>query len=341
MEYIISVIVPVYQCQTTLSASVHSVLDCPDERIQLILVDDGSEDDSLQLCRQFQAQDDRVMVIHQENHGVSSARNKGIETATGRYLLFLDADDQMIPQAWELILRHAEEGQQDFIGYSYTSVFPNGKMIYQPFPLDGANHTEQYEKIIQMLFYTPFLCMCWGNLFLREIVEKFHIRFPISVHLGEDYIFVMDFLSKTVSVVLVNQPVLLYFQNHSGAVRKVEAEKYITGMNAVWRKSQYLCQDAPFLSYYDGMCVQQFSTLLYYLQLCAREKGALHGAFKKLLLSPVSKEILMRVRPKQLTRLKKMEYILASMKSIVPFWMYLKVKAKLKEIREQGRYGKG
>ena len=93
MEPLLSVIVPVYRAEDTLTRCVNSILSHAPENLELILVDDGSPDASGTLCDAFAAQDGRVRVIHQPNAGVSAARNRGLDTARGRYIQFVDADD--------------------------------------------------------------------------------------------------------------------------------------------------------------------------------------------------------------------------------------------------------
>ncbi len=96
----VSVIVPVYQAQHSLADCAASILRDAPADLELILVEDGSPDESPALCDQLAAQDSRVQVIHQANGGASAARNAGMDAATGEYLLFVDADDQLLPGLW-------------------------------------------------------------------------------------------------------------------------------------------------------------------------------------------------------------------------------------------------
>ena len=98
MEKLVSVIMPVYQAEKYVSSAVESVLAAASDEVEVILVDDGSKDNSLKICRNFSKRDSRVKVYHQENKGVSSARNAGIQIAQGKYLMFLDADDTFVSE---------------------------------------------------------------------------------------------------------------------------------------------------------------------------------------------------------------------------------------------------
>ena len=102
---LISVIIPVYRVEQYLRRCVDSVLAQTYSRIQVILVDDGSPDDCPAICDAYAAKDDRVQVIHQENAGLSGARNAGIEAAEGQYLAFVDSDDYLAPEFLECLYR--------------------------------------------------------------------------------------------------------------------------------------------------------------------------------------------------------------------------------------------
>ena len=109
-ELLLSVIVPVYNAAATLEKCAASVLDQAPGAAELILVDDGSADDSPALCDRLAAQDGRVRVIHQKNGGASAARNAGLAAAKGRYVQFVDADDWVNPGLYDAALPPLEEG---------------------------------------------------------------------------------------------------------------------------------------------------------------------------------------------------------------------------------------
>ena len=94
---IISVIIPVYNVEKYLSRCIESVLNQTYRNLEIIIVDDGSTDDSLNICRRYEKKDKRIKVIHQDNGGLSSARNKGLMNSTGEYISFVDSDDWLHP----------------------------------------------------------------------------------------------------------------------------------------------------------------------------------------------------------------------------------------------------
>ena len=108
-EKLLSVIVPVYNVETYLPRCVDSILQQSYENMEVILVDDGSQDGSGKICDEYAARDSRVKVIHKENGGLSSARNAGLDTAAGEYLTFVDSDDWIEPDAYCPMIALLEE----------------------------------------------------------------------------------------------------------------------------------------------------------------------------------------------------------------------------------------
>jgi glycosyltransferase involved in cell wall biosynthesis len=123
----ISIIVPVYRAEKTLETCVNSVLAQTFGDWELILVDDGSDDESGRMCDTFSAADARIKVIHQQNAGVSAARNAGIAEASGDWIAFLDSDDWLEPQMYETLLNEMHKTGADTAGCGHWNVFPSGK----------------------------------------------------------------------------------------------------------------------------------------------------------------------------------------------------------------------
>ena len=117
----LSIIIPVYNAREFLHNAVESVCSDPGEDWELILVNDGSQDGSGQLCEQYAASDRRVRAIHQENRGPGGARNTGMENARGEYLFFVDSDDALNPGALDRIRRALEEYGPDILTFDYYS----------------------------------------------------------------------------------------------------------------------------------------------------------------------------------------------------------------------------
>ncbi len=220
-ELLLSVIVPVYNREKTLSATVESVLACPDKRLELILVNDGSKDNSLALCRSFAEQDGRVRVIDKENGGVSSARNAGIEEAKGKYLFFCDGDDLVVTETLASALDLAETHSEDLLVFDFQYHFlDSDNMQKSGFVLPPEQVLSKADLVLLLL--EPLLTReatdlagVWHKFFLSDRLQTSGIRFEEKVAKGEDWRFILDFLDAAETAFYF--PKLLYTYNLDGS----------------------------------------------------------------------------------------------------------------------------
>lgn len=173
----VSVIVPVYNVEPYLRECLDSIITQSYTDLQIIIIDDGSTDGSAAICDAYAAKDTRIQVIHQENRGLSAARNRGIELASGRYLTFVDSDDYLLPDFVETLLNLCLEYDADMSVSSYT-ILENGRFTplkirsFHPEPelFVGQQKMEAYLKHIK-------LSVCaWGKLYAAELFRN--IRYP-------------------------------------------------------------------------------------------------------------------------------------------------------------------
>ena len=190
----ISVVVPVYNAEKNINKCIESILEQSYRDIELILVNDGSKDNSLKICETYSSKDKRIIVLNQENRGVSSARNHGIRKAKGNYIAFVDADD-WIDADFLTNMKTLIDGQ------NADMVVTNFKKIYQNKTVNGERHTKNYiqsegnltpNKLYDgnefLLGNTP-----WNKLFKREILIGYSIFFKENLKNGEDFIFVLEY----------------------------------------------------------------------------------------------------------------------------------------------------
>lgn len=165
----ISVVVPVYNVQEYLDSCINSILVQTLCDIQIILVDDGSEDKSGKICDDYQKFDKRVIVIHKENGGVMSARAEGVRRADGEWVCFVDADDMIAPDALECM-------------YSYISEDID-IVVFE----GQANISCDAQEYIQLLFRFQQLAL-WGKLYRRNLFNDYALSVPAKFKVGEDFI---------------------------------------------------------------------------------------------------------------------------------------------------------
>lgn len=208
----ISVIIPIYNVERFLRQSVDSVLNQTYKNLEIILVDDGTKDSSDKICDEYSKIDNRIKVIHKENGGLSTARNAGLDIATGKYVMFLDADDFFEPNSCEVLYNEIEKRQADFVVGNYIHVTHDG--IKWENPLFDPNLYDNFKLSITDYQKSFFVMnsVVWNKIFRRDFIEKHNLRF-IPKALAEDAIFSTYCYVHTDNSYFINDIVYNYRQN--------------------------------------------------------------------------------------------------------------------------------
>lgn len=177
---LISVIVPVYNAAPFLAKCVDSILAQQVEGLELLLVNDGSKDNSLDICNEYASKDCRVRVIDKPNGGVSSARNCGLDNATGEWVTFVDADDWLSNDAFVTCLPYMEE--YEIIRFATLDILANGRIHHRRLRY-ASNKDEAFRQVVGHDTVKGIS----GNLYRRRIFEENGIRFDTSLVYGEDW----------------------------------------------------------------------------------------------------------------------------------------------------------
>lgn len=181
----ISVIIPAYNAAKTIVCCVESLLSQTYQDWELIIMDDGSTDNTLDVCQSFQ--DKRIQVYHKPNGGVSSARNYGMTYAKGEYIAFVDADDYLEP----MYLEHLYQGSEydlSITGFCYGNEPEKSKLSLK------LTDKSSIANSLSDLINADQLCYPWGRLFKRSIIEQNHIRFDKKMRFAEDNVFNWEYL---------------------------------------------------------------------------------------------------------------------------------------------------
>ena len=183
----ITVIVPVYKAMATLDRCVESIVSQQtEEPIACILVDDGSPDDSGKMCDAWAARDSRVTVIHQEDRGVSGARNAGLAAAGSEYIVFLDSDDALRPGALQAALDAQRRAPHSLVCWQYTTEEADTA------PVTSAAESRPQTGLAR-LWLDCLLAMPWNKLYRTEYAQQ--VPFDTQYTLGEDLQFVLDYIA--------------------------------------------------------------------------------------------------------------------------------------------------
>lgn len=216
----LSVIIPVYGRQRYIAACLRSVIRCPRDNMDMecIVVSDGSDNEMAAVADRYIERDNRIRLVIMEAGETTDARNIGIEKASGRYLLFLDAADRLCEDAWEQIEAAVEEEYADFVAFSHITLRGNGKLRAQMLPISDVISTDEREA--RWLMYTDsVLDSCGGKLFKSRIVRDNNIFF------GMDFMFVSEYFEHSESYLLTKAMILYCPPRSGGAVGGCSGEE--------------------------------------------------------------------------------------------------------------------
>lgn len=198
----ISIIIPVYNAAQTLDDSIKSAINQKYENIEIILVDDGSKDNSGELCKKWEQSDKRVKTVMKENGGVSSARNAGIVAAQGEFIIMLDSDDKLTPDACLILMEQESKTNADCIifgvyGDSVTTVCED--VFY--------GSINAFRKDFLKWLNAGFVSSCCNKFFKKNLIEPI---FPENISFGEDLFFSLSYLAECKGILFIKNVLYLY-----------------------------------------------------------------------------------------------------------------------------------
>lgn len=238
----VSVIVPVYNVQSYLPFCIESILKQSFTDIEVLLVDDGSTDESAKLCDAWAERDSRVQVIHKDNGGLSSARNAGLEVARGRYIAFVDADDTIHPQMFEILYEAIKETDTKLAICNFVQTT---EPIVQWPELQKRHPTKTVTRDDIFRSITVEYVVAWNKLYHQSLFKD--IRYPIGRY-HEDEFVAHQIFWLTDTVAFVDVPLYGYLQRAGSITACQMNERYIDALDAFRGRIDFCIQKSK-LSY--------------------------------------------------------------------------------------------
>lgn len=231
---VVSVIVPVYNIVPYVKECIESIQKQTYSNIEIIVVDDGSEDGSGKLCDQLAAGDERIQVIHQKNAGVVSARGRGIERASGKYIAFVDGDDWIEPDMLEELAGRI--GDAELITSGVYRQFSPERIVerYDRFEEGEYGGEAGISTILNRMLYDfdkeelqPFTPWCYNKLYISELVKQVHKEVAADITYGEDTVFLCKYMLKCSSIVITHRCFYHYRYREESAIHAVNPHMLI------------------------------------------------------------------------------------------------------------------
>ncbi len=206
-DSLVSVIIPVYNVRPYLDEAIESVLHQTYTNLEIILVDDGSADGSGEICDQYAKRDPRIIIVHQNNRGLSAARNTGLDRATGDIVSFLDPDDAFCPDMIQILLKKMKEEKADIVSCGFSLHHNQDRMTpekeHEPVSAAVYGKTEAFRLILNKKINTAV----WNKLYARAIWEE--LRFPEG-RVYEGTYLSMDIFERAEKIVLVDNKLIMH-----------------------------------------------------------------------------------------------------------------------------------
>lgn len=255
----VSVVVPVYNTEHYIERCVSCLRRQTYQNLEIILVDDGSTDDSSSVCDSLSRVDDRIIVIHQKNSGPAAARKSGIEHASGEYLVFVDSDDWLSIDAIERCVQTALETQSDIIMYDYA-ISANDKDIMSTAAHEGfpVGNNVLPEQAYGNIFSGAMSWNIWQFFVKRSL---FHgVEHPLFIRIGEDLAVVYQIIGNAQHLSYISRAFYHYFQREESATAAlVKPDKQISAFEDIASVTEGL--DSYILSYYPSL-TNQFNSFV-------------------------------------------------------------------------------
>ena len=236
---LISAIMPIYKTpEPFLRSSIESVLGQTLKDFELILVEDGSPDNCGEICDEYRLRDERVKVIHQKNSGVSAARNTGLAQVQGKYLTFIDSDDRLVSNAWEIALKKIQKSEADCIVFGWKDFTAEGEITDHQ--VTNKDITLDASEMAFQIASDNFLCgggYPWNKIWNAEKIRREYgniVKFTDRVYTYEDKLWIIEVLEKMDRIILI--PDVLYEYRYLPSSLTQSPEK--------WEKRQFNAYDA-------------------------------------------------------------------------------------------------
>lgn len=234
MNIEISVIVPIYNSEKHLKKCIDSIINQTFKDIEIILIDDGSTDNSLAICRELKKDDERIIILSQMNSGPSHARNLGIKMAKGNYIIFVDSDDYIDSKMFDEMYYKMIDGKFDMVMCGYDIVDLN-KTYHIKSKFFGEYYLDEKNVFLEQLYTSDYdiISSVWNKLYKKNIIDKNNILFDCSLIRAEDFWFNFSYLKNIKKVYVLDKYFYKYVQNDTSIMHDLKNTNHDT-----WKKTR-------------------------------------------------------------------------------------------------------
>ena len=246
---LISIVVPVYNAKASLRKCLDSLAQQTYTEFEVLLIDDGSTDESPEICREFSERDSRFRLITQRNAGPAAARNNGMELAAGKYITFVDSDDYVEPQMLEELFRRAEESGADITVFGYY-LEKNGESkrmvpVYEPGVYRGDACRKLSLDMIDIHTKANLPPYCWVRFLRRDFLMGLQLRMDPAIYRSEDYLFWTQVHFRAECVCVASDLALYHYIDNAASITHKYVKGYWKMAKAIYSRLYRVLPDEP------------------------------------------------------------------------------------------------
>ena len=319
----VSIIVPVYQVENYLRQCVDSILAQTFTDFELILVDDGSKDRSGQICDEYAEMDERVKVIHQENGGLSDARNHGMDRAAGNYFMFVDSDDYIAPTMVECLYQSILKENADIAACNFLYFFEDDRNqnFSTKIPSEVLPGAEIFYNRKNDRSY-GFWTVAWNKLYKSETFRK--LRFRVGKY-HEDEFWANDIYQMDIKMVTIPECLYYYRQRNNSIMKKPSIQKNFDILEALQERIDIYLMD-------ETHAAQAYRVLIYSLEYLEKSKRMITNREEKakyLQAEKRTKDIVHQLRKRKLTNIQRTSLVFLELAPCLVFAVGMKFRGLL------------
>lgn len=241
MEPLISVIIPVYNVEKYLNKCITSVVEQTYKNLEIIIVDDGSTDQSPEICDEWKKRDSRIQVVHSSNGGAGKARNTALDMATGDYVTFVDSDDYIAPQMYQVLLEQFYDGI-GIVECNYSMVYDDSEEFKEERKIYKIHTYSAMEAMYENINDHIFRQLIWNKMYRKDVIKG--IYFPTGKKIDDEF-WTYQAIGNASKLIYMDQKLYAYRQQEQSVMHLLDAKKRLEALKAKEERHKYICKFMP------------------------------------------------------------------------------------------------
>lgn len=241
MEPLISVIIPVYNVEKYLNKCITSVVEQTYKNLEIIIVDDGSTDQSPEICDEWEKRDGRIQVVHSSNGGAGKARNTALDMATGDYVTFVDSDDYIAPQMYQVLLEQFYDGI-GIVECNYSMVYDDYEQFKEETKIYKIHTYSAMQAMHENINDHIFRQLIWNKMYRKDVIKG--IYFPTGKKIDDEF-WTYQAIGNASKLIYMDQKLYAYRQQEQSVMHLLDAKKRLEALKAKEERHKYICKFMP------------------------------------------------------------------------------------------------